>query len=274
MLQSSLTTLIIMFSRWRYLICGKSQASIRRIKYIYAYVYIQVISYSYILSLYLAIRASIIVRINLQLAYYKVGDQVSIRSFLESTQPQIIRRNFLYSLLVPRSLTSQTILVLKILISLCLVQLYSLKINTLQSRRLLISRLSNSQNSALGVIIFPSLQSFSNSALYQVSFAVRNVTRFFLSLPLPHFTRVGTRLIQIQSKLVSIAPSSILDLVRVVLRSKLELVSITFRSKLGSSKYSFTTIDLNCIGLQGILTIQVSLVTSRSLYRPIQLSPF
>ena len=157
--------------------------------------------------------------------------------------------------------------------SLYLVQLYSLKINTLQLRRLLISKLSNSQNSALGVIIFSSLQSFSDSTLYQVSFVVRNVTRFFLSLPLPRFTRVGTKLIQIQSKLVSIAPSSALDLVRVVLRSKLELVSITFRSKLGSSRYSFTTIDLNYIGLQDILTIQVSLVTSRSLYRPIQLSP-
>ena len=271
--QSGLTTLIIVFSRQRYLICGRSQASIRRIKYVYAYIYTQVISYSYILSLYLAIKASIIVRINLQLTYYKVGDQVSIRSFSESTQPQIIRCDFLYSLLVPRPLTSQTILVLKILISLCLVQLYSLKINILQLRRLLISKLSNSQNSALGIIIFSSLQSFSKSTLYQVSFAVRNVTRFFLSLPLPYFTRVGTRLIQIQSELVSIAPSSTLDLVRVVFRSKLELISITFRSKLGSSRYSFTTIDLNCIGLQGISTIQVSLATSRSLCRPIQLSP-
>ena len=271
--QSGLTTLIIVFSRQRCLICGRSQASIRYIKYIYACVYTQVISYSHILSPYLAIRASTIVRINLQLARYKVGDQVSIRSFLESAQPQIIRRNFLYSLLVPRPLTSQTILVLKILISLYLVQLYSLKINTLQLRRLLISKSSNSQNSALGIIIFPSLQSFSDSVLYWVSFAVRNVTRFFLSLLFSHFTRVGTRLIQIQSELVSIAPSSTLDLVGIVLRSKLESVSITFRSKSGSSKYSFTTINLNCIGLQGILTIQVSLATSRSLYGPIQLSP-
>ena len=271
--QSGLTTLIIVLSRQRCLICGRSQASIGYIKYICAYIYTQVISYSYILSLYLAIKASIIVRINLQLACYKVGDQVSIRSFLESTQPQIIRRNFLYSLLVPRPLTSQTILVLKILIFLYLVQLYSLKINTLQLRRLLISRSSNSQNSTLGVIIFPSLQSFSDSILYQVSFVVRNVTRFFLSLPLLRFTGAGTRLIQIQSELVGIAPSSALDLVKVVLRSKSELVGITFRSKLESFRYSFTTIDLNYIGLQGILTIQVSLVTSRSLYRPIQLSP-